>query len=131
MVQIDFHLFVEIFRTNYQDVIIARGRSYPGVKCYGGGHHKAVVIVGMFADQVHASRRSGNHGSSPKRAVEPVLYELETIIQQKLSIRRQSNYRTLAFSELLQDPVTHHAVQCVGISTQMRVLNSALAIWKT
>src|SRR6185437_13009192 len=80
MVQIDFHLFVEIFRTNYQDVIIARGRSYPGVKCYGGGHHKAVVIVDMFADQVHASGRSGNHGSSPKRAVEPVLYELETII---------------------------------------------------
>ena len=58
MLQIHFGALAQILRENVHARIFPCGRRYPGVQIHGDGHHESFVVIGMLADQIHASGRA-------------------------------------------------------------------------
>src|SRR5687768_18478774 len=58
LVQIKLDLLVEVFRSNSELSIFARPNTCEHGEIDRGGHDKAVVVVGVFADQVDTSGRA-------------------------------------------------------------------------
>src|ERR1700739_4461453 len=56
LVQINFDTVRKVFRVHNQLSVIPRIDCGPYIELDGGWHHKAIVIVGMLADQIDPSR---------------------------------------------------------------------------
>jgi hypothetical protein len=56
-VQVELKLFGKILRANYQLVVMARGNGYPRAITDRRRHNKAIVVVGVLADEIHPARR--------------------------------------------------------------------------
>ncbi len=72
MIQVDRYAFIQIFGVNHKLVVVTRGSGHPAIELYGSRHHKAVVVVRMFADQVHSSRRTKHSRHIPEALLEPL-----------------------------------------------------------
>jgi hypothetical protein len=55
MREIEFTRFTHIDGVDGERGPVAGGYGYPAVKINGRRHHEPVVVVGVFANQVHAS----------------------------------------------------------------------------
>ncbi len=55
ILQIHFGVLGKIFGVNVYPAVVARGGGDPGVHIHRHGHHEAVVIVGVLADQIYAA----------------------------------------------------------------------------
>ena len=58
--QIDFDALGKIFGIDQQSAIVSRRDANPDIKVDSGWHHQAIVVIRVFADQVHTPRRTVN-----------------------------------------------------------------------
>ena len=70
IIQVKLATLPKILRVHDQPAIVARPDSHPGIESDGGRHHKSVVVVGMFTDQIHSTWRAVDVGR--RRAIELV-----------------------------------------------------------
>ena len=63
VVEIKFKVAGEFFRVDHELAIGSRGDRDIGRESDSGGHDEAVVVVGVFADQVDASGRAEDAGA--------------------------------------------------------------------
>jgi hypothetical protein len=55
--QIHFGALAQILRIDVHARIFSRRRGHPGVQIHRNGHHETFIVIGVLADQIHASRR--------------------------------------------------------------------------
>ena len=58
IVEIDLDFFVEIFGVDLQLALFEWRDADPGGEIERGGHHKAVVIIGVLTNEINPARRS-------------------------------------------------------------------------
>ena len=66
MRQVDFAGLAKVLGVNYQLVVGSGLGSYPAIEINGGGHHIAVVVVSMLADQIDAAGGAVDAGIGSK-----------------------------------------------------------------
>jgi hypothetical protein len=66
VIQIELKLFGKLFRSNYQFAIRARRNGHTGGETDGTGHYEAVVVIGVFAQQIDSARGAEDSRRRPK-----------------------------------------------------------------
>ena len=64
VIEIEFKIAWKFFGVNHQFVVRARRNRHISREANGRGHHVAVVVVGVIADQINAAGRAENPGLS-------------------------------------------------------------------
>ena len=69
-VEIRFDGFIEILRMDDQPSIPSRSGSHPTIESDRSGENEAVVVIGVFADEIDAARGTINRGGREKARAE-------------------------------------------------------------